>query len=294
MASFREALRRVYHELVRRRARVRVTAARTVELDEAPIFLIGVYGSGTTLLRYVVDSHPRICCPPESGFLGPLATLASDERSRVGLDGMGFDEDHFIDQLRRLAVYFFGNYAASVGKPRWADKTPAYVDHLDFLRRLFPEAVFILIFRHGLDQAHSFTRGGTLWRPELEEHGRDGDDLRLRAVSYWRRQSEEMLEFEGRSRDRCFQLRYEDLCAQPEATLRPMFDFLGEDWHPRVLEFHRQPHDRGLEHGRVIATQGFDASSGHYLSWSDDLRDRCLDVAQPALRRLGYRPSPSP
>jgi protein-tyrosine sulfotransferase len=288
MASLREALRRAYHELVHRRSRVRVVAARPVDLDEPPIFLVGTYGSGTTLLRYVVDSHPRLCCPPESGFLVQLAALAADERARAGLAGMGFDDDHVVAKLRELAVYFFGNYAASVDKPRWADKTPAYVDHLDFLLRLFPEALFVLVVRHGLDQAHSFTRGGTFSRPELAADCSAGEDPRLASVRYWRRQVEKMLDFESRRPDRCFRLRYEDLCADPEATLRPLFELLGEDWDPRVLEFHRQPHDRGFEHGRVIATRGFSASSGHFHDWGGDLAERCLDVARPLLDRLGY------
>jgi len=288
MASLKEALRRAYHELVHRRARVRVTAARPVALDEPPIFLAGTYGSGTTLLRYVVDSHPRLCCPPESGFLVQLAALAADQRSRAGLAAMGFDDDHVVGRLRELAVYFFGNYAASAGKPRWADKTPAYVDHLDFIRRLFPEAVFVLLVRHGLDQAHSFTRGGSFRRPELAGDCRDGEDLRLGAVRHWRRQVEKLLDFERRFPERCFRLRYEDLCARPEATLRPMFRFLGEGWHPGVLEFHRQPHDRGLEHGRAIATRGFEASSGHYRHWDAGLAERGLALAGPLLERLGY------
>ena len=82
MASLKEALRRMYHELVHRRSRVRIsTPADTSGQGPPPIFVLGVYGSGTTLLRYVLDSHSRICCPPESDFLSPLARLAADERS---------------------------------------------------------------------------------------------------------------------------------------------------------------------------------------------------------------------
>lgn len=39
----------------------------------APGFIIGVYRSGTTLLRFVLDSHPNIAVPPESNFLNGLA-----------------------------------------------------------------------------------------------------------------------------------------------------------------------------------------------------------------------------
>jgi len=52
---------------------------RRVNADERtrmpPAFIIGVYRSGTTLLRYVLDCHSRIAVPPESVFLDPLADL---------------------------------------------------------------------------------------------------------------------------------------------------------------------------------------------------------------------------
>lgn len=31
-------------------------------------FLIGVYRSGTTLLRYILDSHSKIAVPPETNY----------------------------------------------------------------------------------------------------------------------------------------------------------------------------------------------------------------------------------
>ena len=34
-----------------------------------PLFIVGVHRSGTTLLRYMLNSHPRIYIPPESDFI---------------------------------------------------------------------------------------------------------------------------------------------------------------------------------------------------------------------------------
>lgn len=288
MASFKEALRRIYHEMVKGRSRVRFQSAVTVTETEPPIFLLGTYGSGTTLLRYVVDSHSRICCPPESDFMTALAPILSDPTYRQGLDAMGFDEAHVTQELRRFCVHFFANYARSWNKPRWADKTPGYVDHADFLKGLFPEARFVIIHRHGLDQAHSFTRGGTFERPVLEPFARADEDLRLACCRFWLDKTQRLLDFEARYPTSCYRLRYEDLCAAPEEQLRPLFAFLDEAWEPQVLKFYEQRHDKGHEHGRVVATRGFEARSGHYRSWPESLRDAGLAIAAPSLDVLGY------
>ncbi|MEJ2210636.1 MAG: sulfotransferase, partial [Anaerolineae bacterium] len=36
---------------------------------QRPIFIVGVHRSGTTLLRFMLNSHPRLYIPPESDFI---------------------------------------------------------------------------------------------------------------------------------------------------------------------------------------------------------------------------------
>lgn len=293
VASLKEALRRMYHELVKGRSRVRFSTPRSSFDDpsslEPPIFLLGPYGSGTTLMRYVIDSHRRICCPPESDFIEAFEPLLTNPRYRQGLDAMGFDTDHVEQQIRQVCTYFFGNYARSWNKARWADKTPAYVDHAEFLRRLFPQAQFVLVHRHALDQAHSYTRGGTFPRQPLEPfQQRPDDDLRITCCRYWLDKTQRLLDFEARHPRQCHRLRYEDVCRSPEEQLRPLMEFLGEDWDDAVLEFYKQRHDKGNEHGRVVATRGFELSAENYRQWPETIRTRCFEIAAPGLIALGY------
>lgn len=290
MASLTEIARRVYHDIVVRRSTVRIQPAfDNLALGEPPIFLIGVYRSGTTLLRYVLDSHSRICCPPESDFLGGFSSLVHYPQYKLGFERMGYNEEHVVSKLRELALYFYGNYANSHNKPRWADKSPGYVDYLDFLFKLFPESQFIMIYRNGLDQAHSYTRGGTFMRSPLKAYvANNEDDIRIAAVRYWESQVNKMIAFEEKYPDRCFRIRYEDMCAQPENELRPLFHFLGESWEPQVLRYYEYPHDKGSEDGRVAATTGFSISKDHYQSWPQDLLDRCSHIASRTLQALDY------
>src|SRR2546422_159633 len=40
--------------------------------------VVGSPRSGTTLLRFMLDSHPDLAIPPETGFLVPCAQLAGE------------------------------------------------------------------------------------------------------------------------------------------------------------------------------------------------------------------------
>ena len=104
-----------------------------------PGFLIGVYRSGTTLLRYILDSHNKIGVPPETNFLYPLADMWRSEWVKTGVRGAGLNENGLLDRLRVFAAGVFDDYATAKGKSRWFDKTPAYVDIPDFLDALFGE-----------------------------------------------------------------------------------------------------------------------------------------------------------
>ena len=39
----------------------------------APVFVVGSMRSGSTMLRLMLDSHPRIAIPSETGFMGAAA-----------------------------------------------------------------------------------------------------------------------------------------------------------------------------------------------------------------------------
>jgi hypothetical protein len=165
---------------LRRRLRMAVATQRVFVAPpakartELPIFIIGVHRSGTTLLRLVLDSHSRIAVPRESVFLLPLSAILREESAWQGLGALGFEPEHVFLKLREFSDYFFDAYAAARGKPRWADKSPQYVDCLDFIDKLYgPACKYLFIYRHGLDVANSIgpRQNIKLARPHKEACG---------------------------------------------------------------------------------------------------------------------------
>ena len=127
------------------------TTATVVGIDTlSPMpVVVGVGRSGTTLLRLMLDAHPDLCLPGETGFLLPVfdavrhgeqvdaARFADLVTSFQTWPDLGTDADTFTAALQRLDPFsvtagtreFYRLYAAARGKSRWGDKTPVYGQH---------------------------------------------------------------------------------------------------------------------------------------------------------------------
>ena len=120
--------------------------------DSSPIVVGGCARSGTTLMRVILDSHPNICCGPESNLFYPgrrgLETLAS--RFDLPLDLLRgiLKESHSQAQFIDM---FFAEYSSVTGKPKWAEKSPRNILVLDYIFEHFPKARFIHMIRDGRD-----------------------------------------------------------------------------------------------------------------------------------------------
>lgn len=258
-----------------------------------PGFIVGVYRSGTTLLRFVLDSHPHIAVPPESNFLNGVANLWKDEWFRKGFQGAGVDADGLRERLRDFAGAIFDDYALAKGKQRWFDKTPSYTDQLELLDALFgAECRYIMLYRHGLDVATSMTRmqQGNVQNGPGKRFAQRYSATRVCNAAYWAEQCERMLAFEATHPAQCFRLRYEDYAGDPERFLPPLFAFLGEPWNPDVLRFAEQSHDSGLQDSKVLETRDFRPNTGTWRDWPEDELAQARELLTPTLSKLGYSP----
>lgn len=264
---------------------MRIASAQQVGVSSAPVFILSPYRSGTTLVRFILDSHSHLACPPETDFVPLLAGVLEDPESLSGLNSMGFDAAHVTVKVREMCDYFFGNYAASAGKSRWVDKSPSYVMHIGLLRKLFPDARYVILHRHPLDQIESFTRGGTITHRAIEPYLRAGEDIRVAAARYWSAATRQLIEA---SDDNSIVCHYMKLCQDPVTEVKRITDFLGEPWEPDILKFNSFSHDLGKESVRIRGTRGFEPVADTYVSWDADLIAQCWAIVAEEARSLGY------
>jgi len=226
--------------------------------------IVGAPRSGTTLLRFMVDSHPLVAIPPETGFLAPIAarpTASLDELFAIvtawppdspswpdfGIDARAFRrelDDVGPGDAAEGVRCFYRLYARAQGKPRFGDKTPLYCQHILPISRLLPEARFVHLIRDGRDVALSLR--DTWFAP-----GRDIPTL----ARYWSGLVRAAREA-GRSLPTYMELRYEDLLCQPARELDRLCRFAGLPFHEAMMRYWERAPQRLREHGTRYRPDG--------------------------------------
>ncbi|MDB6083137.1 MAG: hypothetical protein JWN43_1018 [Gammaproteobacteria bacterium] len=197
-----------------------------------PVFIAGPARSGTTLLRWILDSHPNIVCRSEQNFLRPLVaafknafleppagdTFAEAQLKKLHLhQDMRTDPPEIARRFRRLHESFYLDLCARAGKSRWADNTHTVLDFMiaaiDVMYDHTPH--YLLATRHGLD--------GILSNVE-----KFGGDIRTK-IEYWCGVVGLHTAFMEADPDRCLRVRYEELVSRPQEVCDGIFRFLGEE-----------------------------------------------------------------
>jgi LPS sulfotransferase NodH len=215
-----------------------------------PIFVVGCPRSGTTLLQLMLHAHARIAIPPETRFLltaywqrrefGDLSQPGNRrqlarwivDRTETRFGDLGLDGEEIVRQITEgpgtlgsALGAIFQAYAARFGKPRWGDKRPAYLQNLDVILRLFPDAQIINVVRDGRACVAS-----------LKEMSWHKEDI-YGTVAAWARAVDDARRAARRlDADRWHEVRYEDLVADPHAELTRICAFLGEEYDPAMAE----------------------------------------------------------
>ena len=126
-------------------------------VSNADHIVIGGCGrSGTTLVRLIVDSHPRICCGPETSVFRSRVLDLQQLEHRFKESAQPIDSAYYASRCRAEFVDRLAAICCSAtGKARWAEKTPRSVLNLPWILERFPNSKFVHVLRDGRDVACS-------------------------------------------------------------------------------------------------------------------------------------------
>jgi hypothetical protein len=266
----------------------------------APLILLGVRRSGTTLLRVMLDRNAELAVPDESYFVPQLA----HRHRRV------VDVDAFVDDLRRLPTLVewkvspdevarrlrpgmttgaaiaavFETYANGHGKARWGDKTPLYMQYLPLLERLFPDARFVHLVRDGRDAALSFLSVPAGIMTEGWGYPRDAAGF----ACQWASEVRGARALGKRVGARFLELHYEQLVVDPAIELRRVCTFAELHYEEAMLGYVGQTDSARKRHQQRLNEPPRAGVRDWRTEMSASDRAAFEEVAGELLADLGY------
>lgn len=268
------------------------------EFTKGPVFVVGMNGSGTTLLLNCLDRHPNLYGFARETKVLPYflsrqekyGPLQNDVNFRRLWDDVrnanAFKKENngtapplpenwreLPHDLSTIVDTILSYFASREDKARWCEKTPRYTLHMLDIARLFPRARFIHIIRDGRDAAASFHRrwGNTpqrsifIWKNLIREARRQGSVLC----------------------DKYMEVFYQELTESPEEVLRRVCNFINEPFSANMLNLrtHRGPQTDSASFGGKVYK-----NPSKYAAYFSKAKIRSLEtIAGAELSHLGYK-----
>ncbi len=201
---------------------------------DAPIFIVGMARSGTTLTETILSRHSDVFAAGELPMIGSInAQMRQFAKTQLGFEGnfSGYlplmPANHFTD-AGASCLKFVKERAGGQDFVRFTDKMPQNVFHLGLIAKMFPNARIIHIKRHPLDTCVSCFfqrfRFGHEYSYQLDWLGHYYRQYAL-TMRHWKRVLDLPI----------LEMRYEDLVTDPQGQSKKLVEFAGLEWNKDCL-----------------------------------------------------------
>ena len=245
----------------------------------APIFLVGFPRSGTTLLDTMLLGHPQVQVLEEEPFIGEVESELGGVDALPGLDAAAIATGQ--QRYFELAAGVVDLAPDTI----LVDKHPMHLNKVAVIRRLFPDARFILALRHPCDVVLSCFLTNFRINNAMANFLDLGDAATLydQTFTHW-----------TRARD-LFDLPvgtvvYERLVLDRQRELRPLFEWLGLGWDEAFGDHQSAARARGTVSTASysqVTEPIYQRATGRWHHYVEHLRP-ILSTLAPWVDRLGY------
>ena len=203
---------------------------------DAPIFVVGMPRTGTTLVERILASHSQVASAGESQNFGVLLKRAAGTPSPRVLDVETIARSMSVD-LAAVGRAYVERTRPEGDRPRFVDKMPLNFFYLGHLARALPGARMVVVRRHPLDTCLSNFRQLFALGMSYYDYAHDLLDTGRyylafdRLVAHWQRVLP----------GRIHELAYEQLVADAPGETARLLGHCGLEWEDACLAFERNP-----------------------------------------------------
>jgi tetratricopeptide (TPR) repeat protein len=200
--------------------------------DPAPIFVVGLPRSGSTLIEQILASHSQVEGTSELPYLGRVTKSLNRNRA----DGINYPEatrELGEKQFKALGQDYldYARMHRTEGKPRFIDKMPNNTPNLGLLHLILPNAKIIDARRHPLDSCFSCYR-------QLFAHGQ-AFTYDLTDIGEYFLQYERMIDhWHTVMPGQVLTVQYEEMVTDFENQVRRLLEYCELPWEDACINFY--------------------------------------------------------
>jgi tetratricopeptide (TPR) repeat protein len=235
---------------------------------DAPIFIVGLPRSGTTLVDRILGSHSKVY---SAGELDHLALCIVDAvRGRSG--GVQLPRRELIARSAELDFAALGSdyleraRHTAAADVRFTDKMPLNYLYCGLIRRSLPNAKIVHVTRRPMAACYAMYKtlfkDGYPFSYDLGEIGRYYVGYR-RLMDHWQATIPAVI----------YPLSYEALVADQVGETRKLLDFCGLEWQDSCVEFHRNPSPTTTASAAQVRRPLYDSSVSQWRHYEAELAE---------------------
>jgi tetratricopeptide (TPR) repeat protein len=193
--------------------------------DESPIFICGMFRSGSTLLEQILAAHPDVGAGGELNYFPSLIkkniSPFPEQLLNISADTLNTIANNYILDIKKK----FPNSTYVT------DKRPDNFLYIGLIKSLFPKAKIIFTQRHPIDNCLS------IYFCRLDKSERYA--VNLSDIAHYYQEHEKLINhWKSIFPDDIFSLDYEKLIHDFNGEVKSLLNYLNLEWHDDCLEFY--------------------------------------------------------